>query len=35
MLTAHGWRVVVVEYRAWIAQKTPEQREAYLRRLLA
>jgi acetyl esterase/lipase len=35
MLAAHGWRVVVVDYRAWIAQKTPEQREHYLRSLLA
>jgi hypothetical protein len=35
MLAAHGWRVVVVDFRLWIAQKTPEQREAYLRSLLA
>jgi hypothetical protein len=35
MLAAHGWRVVVVDFRAWIAQKTLEQREEYLRRLLA
>ena len=35
MLTAHGWRVAVVDYRTWNAQKTPEQREEYLRRLLA
>ena len=34
MLAAHGWRVVVVDYRLWIEQKTPEQREAYLRGLL-
>jgi hypothetical protein len=34
MLTAHGWRVVVVEYRAWETQQTPEQQEAYLRGLL-
>jgi very-short-patch-repair endonuclease len=35
MLTAHGWRVVVVDYRVWDGQQTQEQREAYLRRLLA
>jgi hypothetical protein len=34
-LAAHGWRVVVVDYRAWRAQQTPKQREEYLRRLLA
>ena len=33
MIAAHGWRVVVVDYRAWIACKT--QREEYLRSLLA
>jgi acetyl esterase/lipase len=35
MLAAHGWRVVVVDYRVWNAQQTQEQREAYLRGLLA
>jgi acetyl esterase/lipase len=35
MLAANGWRVVAVGYRAWIAQKTQEQQETYLRRLLA
>jgi hypothetical protein len=34
-LAAHGWRVVVVDYRVWNAQQTQEQREAYLRGLLA
>jgi hypothetical protein len=34
MLAAHGWRVVVVDYRAWEVQQTPEQREEYLRGLL-
>ena len=34
MLTAHGWRVVVVDHRAWRDQSQPEQ-EHYLRRLLA
>ena len=34
-LAAHGWRVVVVDYREWNAQQTQEQREAYLRGLLA
>ena len=36
MLAAHGWRVVVVDYRMWQQQlKTEAQREEYLRRLLA
>jgi hypothetical protein len=35
MLAAHGWRVVVVDYRAWEERKTQEQREEYLRSLLA
>jgi len=36
MLAAHGWRVVVVDYRVWQHQLTTEaQREQYLRRLLA
>jgi very-short-patch-repair endonuclease len=35
MLAAHGWRVVVVDYRVWNAQQTQEQREACMRRLLA
>ena len=35
MLAAHGWRVVVVEYRTWGELKTQTQREDYLRRLLA
>ena len=35
MLTAHGWRVVSVDYRTWNAQQTEPQQEAYLRRLLA
>jgi hypothetical protein len=35
MLAAHGWRVVVVDHREWDAQKTQEQREAYMRDLLA
>ena len=35
MLAAHGWRVVVVDYRVWQQQlKTQAQREEYLRRLL-
>ena len=34
MLAAHGWRVVVVEYRTWGELKTQAQREEYLRRLL-
>ena len=35
MLAAHGWRVVVVDYREWNALQTQSQREEYLRRLLA
>ena len=35
MLAAHGWRVVVVDYRVWQQQNTKAQREEYLRRLLA
>ena len=36
MLTAHGWRVVVVDYRVWQHQlQTEAQREEYLRSLLA
>ena len=35
MLAAHGWRVAVVDYRAWDGQKTQAQRDEYLRRLLA
>jgi acetyl esterase/lipase len=35
MLAAHGWRVVVVDYRVRNAQQTQEQREACMRRLLA
>ena len=35
MLAAHGWRVVVVDYRVWTGLQTPSQREEYLRRLLA
>jgi very-short-patch-repair endonuclease len=34
MLAAHGWRVAIVDYRVW-EHKTQEQREAYLRGLLA
>ena len=34
MLTAHGWRVAVVDHRVWDALQTQE-REAYLRSLLA
>ena len=34
-LAAHGWRVMVVDYRAWDALQTQEQREEYLRSLLA
>ena len=35
MLAAHGWRVVVVDYRVWQLQlTTTQQREEYLRRLL-
>ncbi len=35
MLAAHGWRVVVVDYRMWRAQQTQEEQEHFLRRLLA
>ena len=35
MLAAHGWRVVVVDYREWNALTTEAQREEFLRRLLA
>ena len=35
MLAAHGWRVVVVDYRLWDKLQTPEQRQQYLRSLLA
>jgi len=35
MLAAHGWRVVVVDYRSWNEMKTVAQREKFLRRLLA
>jgi hypothetical protein len=35
MLAAHGWRVAVVDYRAWDQLTMQEQREDYLRRLLA
>ena len=35
MLAAHGWRVVVVDYRAWDVLQTEAQQEEYLRRLLA
>jgi len=35
MLAAHGWRVVVVDYRVWSEQQTEALREQYLRRLLA
>jgi hypothetical protein len=35
MLAGNGWRVVVVGCREWNAQQTQEQREEYLRRLLA
>jgi hypothetical protein len=34
MLAAHGWRVVVLDYRAWGELRTEAQREEYLRRLL-
>jgi hypothetical protein len=34
MLAAHGWRVVSLDFRKW-EHKTQEQREAYLRSLLA
>ena len=35
MLKAHGWCVVTVNYRVWSEQQSQEQREEYLRRLLA
>jgi len=35
LLSAHGWRVLVVDYRVWDALKTPVLREEHLRRLLA
>jgi hypothetical protein len=36
ILAAHGWRMVVVDYRVWQHElKTGEQREQYLRSLLA
>ena len=35
MLAAHGWRVMVVDYRTWIGLKTQPQQEEYLRRLIA
>ena len=36
MLAAHGWRVAVVDFRLWRHElQTEEQREDYLRRLLA
>ena len=35
VLAAHGWRVVVVNYREWYALQTEAQREEFLRRLLA
>ena len=35
MLEAHGWRVVVVDHRTWDGPKTQQQREEYLRRVLA
>ena len=35
MLAAHGWRVVVVDYRVWDGLQTEVQREEYLRRLFA
>jgi acetyl esterase/lipase len=35
MLAAHGWRVVVVDYREWDGLKNRAQREEYLRCLLA
>jgi acetyl esterase/lipase len=34
MLAAHGWRVVVVDYRVWDELKTQAQRAEYLRRCL-
>jgi very-short-patch-repair endonuclease len=35
MLAAHGWRVAVADYRAWDELTSQQQREAYLRDLLA
>ena len=35
MLAAHGWRVVVVDYREWEELETQSQQEDYLRSLLA
>ena len=36
MLAAHGWRVVVVDYRLWQHElRTDEEREGYLRGLIA
>ena len=36
VLAAHGWRVIVVDYRVWQHELTSEaQREDYMRRLLA
>ena len=35
MLAAHGWRVVVVDYRKWNALQTEAQREEFLRFVLA
>jgi acetyl esterase/lipase len=34
MLAAHGWRVVVLDYRVWDELTTHAQREVYLRALL-
>jgi hypothetical protein len=34
-LAAHGWLVVVLDYRAWDALRTAEQRDAHLTELLA
>ena len=34
-LAAHGWRVAVVDYRAWEVQQAQKQQEEYLRSLLA
>ena len=35
ILTAHGWRVMAVDYRVWRACETQPQQEEYLRGLLA
>jgi very-short-patch-repair endonuclease len=35
MLAAHGWRVLVVDYRKWIGLQTEVQRKEYLRHVLA